>query len=150
MESFPQHFRGGNYNYTADTLEFDLLRSKKTRGLWCTPVTNGHHYHTENWRNRAVDMVLQDFVKEQRLIRIATALYGQWDAHVDYGDSLRVRATALQDGATPNSQQGGAVSVHKDCTHYCLGSGVFRFVIDEVVHTLLGQLALRAGRAQAA
>jgi hypothetical protein len=151
MESFPQHFSGGNYNYTADTQEFDPLRSKKIQGLWCTPVTNDHHYHTENWRNRLVDMVLQDFVKEQRVIRIATALYGQWDAHVDYGDSLRVRATAPQEGVASGSQPGGAVSVHKDCTHYCLGSGVFRFVIDEVVHTLLGHLALKEGRtAQAA
>jgi hypothetical protein len=155
LESFPQHFSGGYYNYTADTVMFDPQHSKRTRGLWCTPVTNGRLYHTENWRNRAVDMVLQDFVKEQRVIRIATALYGQWDAHVDYGDSLRVRPAPAGTAGTTGTADGSDgtdahVHVHKDCTHYCLGSGVFRFVIDEVAHALIGQLDSQAGRATAA
>jgi hypothetical protein len=152
LESFPQHFSGGYYNYTADTVMFDPQHSKKTRGLWCTPVTNGRIYHTENWRNRAVDMVLQDFVKVQRVIRIATALYGQWDAHVDYGDSLRVRPAPAADTGNAGRSDGtdARVRVHKDCSHYCLGSGVFRFVIDEVVHSLLTVFGARSGTAVAA
>jgi hypothetical protein len=43
---------------------------------------------------------------------------------VDYKDSLRVRGPG----------------VHKDCLHYCQGSGVFRLVLSTLLSKLLGCL----------
>lgn len=120
MESFPQHFSGGYFNDTMDRQGFVPVTAPRQRGgLWCTPLVNEQEYaQNEDWRNALAHKVLPQFAASRRIVRIAQPLYSQWDAHVDYGDSRRVHST------------------HKDCTHYCLGSGVFRFVVQELLHTV--------------
>lgn len=131
IESFPQHFTYGYYNFSADSdfrtsllnrdkSDTDLLHSASwsNSSLHCVPVTNMTHYYQEDWRNRLAEVALPEFYTNHRVIRIAEPLYSQWDAHVDYGDSKRVTRAAA------------------DCTHYCTGSGVFRFVLSEVVSSI--------------
>jgi hypothetical protein len=117
MESFPQHFSNGYFDDDVDRVNFNPARAPRAQGgLWCSPpkVSFAVYARERDWRNRLAEKVLEN----QRMIRIALPLYSQWDAHVDYGDSLRVNST------------------HKDCTHYCLGSGVFRLVVHEILSTI--------------
>lgn len=124
LESFPQHFpnsghRGGGYY---DPGAPPPTHNTTTGELQCVPIVDEKLFHAEDWRNRVVDRILPELKLNSRVIPIAEALYSQWDAHVDYGDSQRAHKTAM------------------DCTHYCLGSGVFRFVIDQVLGSVLACL----------
>ena len=163
MESFPQHFSGGNFDESRDTQKLiplqqrlanisasisnsrsssndssstsisggnsssvsavDIVLQGTSKRSWeklllCTPHHNDTYSHAQDWRNRLAESVFSDFTKNERMIRIARPLYSQWDSHVDYGDSVRGEDN---------------MSHVKDCTHYCLGSGVFRFVISQVM-----------------
>jgi uncharacterized membrane protein YgcG len=136
LESFPGHFAQGYYSGAPPDTDLldphnavynaagDLVRTLNP-GLSCTPLENELKFlWEEDWRNRFVERVLPEFVRHDRILRIAHPLLPQWDAHVDYKDSLRVRGPG----------------VRKDCTHYCQGSGVFRLVLSTLLSKLLGCL----------
>ena len=126
MESFPQHFSQGYYNAEFDhrlaQLATDNLIMKSNSKLSCTAISNAALYHSRDWRNDLAKDVFGYLTQTHRFISIAAPLYSQWDAHVDYGDSLRVRDAYI------------------DCTHYCFGSGVFRLVVEEIIQSLLYQV----------
>lgn len=133
IESFPQHFSHGYFNYSADsrirlsaynpsahaeTSSRNVSLAHTTNSLHCTAIANATYYYQEDWRNRLAELVLPEFYTNHRVIKVAEPLYDQWDAHVDYGDSRRVTKAAA------------------DCTHYCTSSGVFRFVLSEVLSSV--------------
>lgn len=121
LESAPRHYV--NVVGANQTTVLDASHTAKSHfNLLCEPIENKALYHKLDWRNRLVETLVPDFQRSSRLIPIAHALYDQWDAHVDNGDSFRAEA-------------------HMDCAHYCVGSGVFRFIVDQVlssVQTCLG------------
>ena len=123
LESFPQHFansghRGSGYYDPGASLTANFTAGQ----LRCAPIADTKLYYAEDWRNRVAEQVLPELKRSSRVIPIAEALYDQWDAHVDYGDSQRAHQTAT------------------DCTHYCLGSGVFRFVTHQILGAVLNCL----------
>jgi len=117
LERFPQHFPGGAGFYQA-AARHATARNQST--LRCEPIVDQAKYFQSDWRNRAVETIMPELAPSNRIIAVAEPLYDQWDAHVDYGDSLR----------TPQQPA--------DCTHYCLGSGVFRFVVERVLASIVG------------
>lgn len=128
LESFPQHFPNGYFSEgdgrgIAHTLE-SVLPSNATNAsinpaiLNCKPYLNATDFYQKDWRNRLPEQIMHEFYTHHRVIKIAEPLYEQWDAHVDYGDSRRILSTS------------------SDCTHYCTASGIFRFVLNEVVSSV--------------
>jgi len=116
LESAPRHYV--NFAEANRSAALDASHTAKSHfNLLCGPIQDKVMYHKLDWRNRLVETLVPDFQRSARLIPIAEALYDQWDAHVDTGDSFRAEA-------------------HMDCTHYCVGSGVFRFIIDQVITSL--------------
>ncbi len=120
LESMPQHFPGrGYYDVNATQLPLKAYRTAQAHfNLRCEAITDPVAYHKIDWRNRLVEQIMPDFMRNARLVQIAEALYDQWDAHVDNGDSFRSEA-------------------HTDCTHYCTASGVFRYVVQKVISSML-------------
>ena len=113
LESFPQHFpfeRG----YFAKL--FTPIMPNNTH--WCAPIPNVKNHYADDWRNRLPEKHLPGFKASERVIAIAEALYGQWDAHVDHGDTLR------------------SGKHRPDCAHYCLGSGVFRYALNKILTSI--------------
>ena len=119
LESFPQHFPGGAGFYQA-AAKHTVPHNQSS--LRCEPIADKRKYFQADWRNRAVETIMPDLTVNNRIIAVAAPLYDQWDAHVDYGDSLH----------TPQQPA--------DCTHYCLGSGVFRFVVERVLTSIVACL----------
>lgn len=83
----------------------------------CAPIADEKQAYQKDWRNRLLEEHLPAF-KSHHIVRISEALYSQYDAHVNYGDSFRPEP-------------------HMDCTHYWTGSGVFRYVIEQVLKSVL-------------
>ena len=123
IESMPQHFpEGGYYDVNATRPDLEAFRTAQAHfNLRCEAIADTASYHRNDWRNRLVEQIIPDFMRNARLIQIAEALYDQWDAHVDHGDSFRTEA-------------------HADCTHYCTASGVFRYIVEKVISSIFSCL----------
>jgi len=111
MESLPQHFSRSNGD-TQNGYFFDPEATKS-----CAPIGNGSIdvAASRDWRNRLAEQYLNDVVP---IIEVASALYSQYDAHVD-GDSPLVDFDRA------------------DCTHYCAPSGVFHYIFAVIYNTFL-------------
>jgi len=130
LESFPPHFGDSNAHnmYYSFNETFDVISSIQSKQQLSSSFARSHRlycsvgnitrntFYARDWRNR----IAEDFIHGTSIIRVAAALFNQWDAHVDYGDSLRMQP------------------YQRDCTHYCLGSGVFRYAISAVLMRLQG------------
>ena len=133
LETFPQHFQNGYYSpgvkshkNTIESLKSSTIAINSSL-MNCHRIEDMRHYHTNDWRNRLAEDVLSSFKTTERVIKIAEPLYSQWDAHVDYGDSRR----------DPEHEP--------DCTHYCTGSGVFRFALTETLMDIAHCLSHHCG-----
>lgn len=85
----PQHFSGSNQNgYWCGFESKDV----------CGPLRNLTKAIQEDWRNRYIDNL--KLPQNLHVVRIADALYTQWDAHFS----------------------------EYDCTHYCKQSGIWDFI----------------------
>jgi len=120
LESFPQHFPGERGYFPRP---FTPALPNNTH--WCAPIPNIENHYADDWRNRLPEVYVPLFNSSNRVIAIAEALYSQWDAHIDHGDTLRSGAQ------------------RPDCAHYCLGSGVFRYALSEILTSVM--TCLRGG-----
>ena len=96
LQTTPQHFATDNGYFNPQ------LSSKN-----CTIKSSPGQMKNGDWRNIALDNTIskwRDFgsIRNAHVIRIANALYSQYDAHIDRNGS--------------------------DCTHFCIPSAVFPFI----------------------
>jgi hypothetical protein len=121
IETVPQHFTNGYFEHgISDHKQSQFIGNNVYADLECSPIFNKLKYFEEDYRNRQFDVLMPEFVHNRQIVRIAKSLYNQYDAHVDYGDSLR--------------------DVGPDCTHYCVGSGIYRHILNEVFKKLISCL----------
>lgn len=99
FQSAPQHFRGSSGYYDQNTQRYPY-------GFQCEPVASLSLRRAADWRNRVIDRYLSSS-PSIHIVRIAEALYSQYDAHI---------------GLEPY------VNTPIDCTHWCFPSGIFKYL----------------------
>ena len=104
LETTPQHFFGSRNGY---------FQGSTTR---CAPLES----NVSDWRNNLLSSELGKYL---RIIRIANALYSQYDAHIE---QLNISGMGYM-----------VTNSYVDCTHYCFPSGVFRYIHREIYGALV-------------
>ena len=103
MQSVPNHFNSRNGYWLSDNTS-----------QHCNPYKNMTEAIALDWRNLIAE---EEFANHSRIgfIRIAEALYSQWDTHVE----LDSNKTSI------------------DCTHFCANPGLFNYMFRMLYNALL-------------